>query len=190
MMIDALSDMVLRYEKILVLEDDCFPTADAVAVFRKTLDEVAADPSLFSAYGHPFGVEPDSRRFSRFQGWGWGTSGKKLSSFLPEMRNLFNMAERQYLEFVHASLTQELIGRLDKTPPRNVVNTMKWQFSWDSALALLSAKAGLEHLLTPKRVIYNCGITPGMGHFGRQKNLRSSPFNMIKPNEVWKVYYK
>jgi hypothetical protein len=74
MMLDALTDMARRYRDIVVLEDDCFPTADALQVFAEQLELVRDDPTIYSVYGNPFGTESSSPLFPRFQGWGWATT--------------------------------------------------------------------------------------------------------------------
>lgn len=186
LMLDALSLMSTRYRKIVVLEDDCFPTRDAVAVFSELLDEVSADPSVYSVYGHHFLSPSECDRISRFQGWGWATTAAKLEPVLAELKARFSMPEREYLEWTQASLTPEICARLDVTPGRDVIKVLKQFYSWDSCTSLVTAQRGLLHRRSPKRIIYNCGLTPGHGHFtAPQKHLREPPFNMIEPGEVW-----
>ena len=57
LMIDGLSFMATKYEKIIVLEDDCFPINGAIEEFEKKLDEVGEQSNVYSVYGHHFLTE-------------------------------------------------------------------------------------------------------------------------------------
>lgn len=190
MMLDALAHMTSLYDRVLVLEDDCFPLEDSVAQIEAELDGVADDPQVFSVYGHPFGTEPeDSRDFPRFQGWGWAAHSHRIRALLPELRALFTMDEESYLAEIAGRLTDDLRARLDTTPGRDVLKTLNNFFSWDSALALLTAQAGLVHRRTPRLTIANTGISPGIGHFREDSaRLREAPFTMIPLDEAWAQY--
>ncbi|MFT5418628.1 MAG: FkbM family methyltransferase [Gammaproteobacteria bacterium] len=188
LMLDGLDSMIANYERIIVLEDDCFPTKDAIESFAVGLDRIANDPTFYSIYGHPFGIEDEADGCTRFQGWGWATTREKLTPILAELKRLFGMSESNYLEFVRRNLTSEVRQRLDITPGRDVLKVLNRFFSWDSATALLSAMRGQRHLLTEKRTIYNCGLGNDGGHFSDEKRFREPPFNMIGRGEVWDYF--
>lgn len=189
LMLDALSFMARQYEKIIVLEDDCFPTSDAVSVFLADLTEIENDPSIYSVYGHHFETPNEGKTFSRFQGWGWATTRLKLVPVLSQLKAMFIMSEDEYLKWTASALSSEITSKLDVTPGRDVVTVLSQQFSWDSATALLTAILGLTHLKTSKKVIYNCGIGVGSGHFKDDSDfLRNPPFNMIGVDEVWQYF--
>lgn len=188
LMIDALSHMMAQYEQIIILEDDCFPTCAAIEEFKWALDKASLDETIFSVYGHHFLVPDEMPKFSRFQGWGWATTTKKLRPIHEEISRLFSLSEKDYLEYVRTILTPEIALRLDKTPPRNVLHVLSRFFSWDSCVALTTAAKGLEHMPTRRRVIYNCGLSVGHGHFKPNEEFRKPPFNMITPGEVWSVF--
>ncbi len=60
-------------------------------------------------------------------------------------------------------------------------------FSWDSATAFLTAKAGLVHRRTPGVTVVNTGIIEGIGHFRTDApRLREPPLNMITLAEAWR----
>jgi FkbM family methyltransferase len=190
MMLDGLTDMARRYRDIVVLEDDCFPTADAVDTFRATLDEVRDDRKVYSVYGNPFGVEGEGEVFPRFQGWGWATTRDKLLPVLAQLKAMFMMSEPDYLAWVDKVLTPEMRARLDVTGKRNVNDVLTRQFSWDSATTLLTALLGLQHRRTPRRIVYNCGSGEDSGHFRRGvDDYRAPPFNMIGADEVWQYFH-
>lgn len=189
LMLDGLTFMARYYEKIIVLEDDCFPTYNAVKVFLDQLAEIENDPAIYSVYGHHFLTPNEGPTFSRFQGWGWATTRNKLLPVLSQLKAMFIMPEADYLSWIDSALTPEIIAKLDVTPGRDVVKTLRRQFSWDSATALLSAIQGLSHRKTPERVIYNCGVGLDSGHFRVDSEFcRKPPLNMIGVDEVWQYF--
>ena len=189
LMLDGLSFMAQQYEKIIVLEDDCFPTSNAISVFLEHLAEIENDQSVYSVYGHHFETPDEGTVFPRFQGWGWATTRKKLIPVLSQLKAMFLMSENDYLTWVASALTPELIAKLDVTPGRDVVKVLNRQFSWDSATALLTAILGMSHYKTSDRVIYNCGLGANSGHFLADLDfLRKPPFNMIGVDEVWQNF--
>ncbi len=189
LMIDGLALMMERYENIII-EDDCFPTSSAIAVFDKALDDLAEDKSVFSVYGHHFLSPGEERRFTRFQGWGWATTAQKLRSVHDEISRLFLLNEESYISSVKNMLSPDVVARLDRTPSRNVIDTASRFFSWDSCTALVTATRGLVHAPTQPRVIYNCGLDVNHGHFAPNEKFRHPPFNMISPDEVWSFFDK
>lgn len=118
MLILGLVEMSKKYRDILVLEDDCFPTRDAVAEFCKGLDLIRDDDRVFSVYGHHFLTASEKETCSRFQGWGWATTAAKLMPVLRQLIDCYSMTEERYLEFVRRTLTSEIRARIDVTPPR------------------------------------------------------------------------
>ena len=190
MMLDGLDHMTSIYDRVLVLEDDCFPVSTCVAQFEKELADVKARDDIYSVYGHPFGTESaESAELTRFQGWGWAAHSRQIKGLLPELHRLFSMNEIEYLNTIQSRTNDDIVDRLDCTPGRDVFNVLKKYYSWDSATSFLCAERKKLHRRTRQRSIYNNGITPGIGHF-RQDNpkLRQPPFNMITLDESWGVY--
>ncbi|MFT4563875.1 MAG: FkbM family methyltransferase [Gammaproteobacteria bacterium] len=185
LMLDGLDSMIANYERIVVLEDDCFPVKNAIDSFAAGLHRIADDPGFYSIYGHPFGIENEANGCSRFQGWGWATTRDKLAPILAELKRLFALSESDYLAFVQRNLTTEVRQRLHVTPGRDVLTVLGQFFSWDSATALLTAIRGQRHLLTNRRSIYNCGLGSDGGHFIDDERFRKPLFNMIGRDEVW-----
>ena len=191
LMLDGLTDMIRHYEHIVILEDDCFPTADAIEVFREALNRIAADRHAYSVYGCPFDVDGEGDVFTRFQGWGWATTREKLVPVLAQLKSMFSMSETEYLAWTASCLTHEVRGRLDVTPGRNVLHVLERQFSWDSGTALLTALLNQHHCRTPKRVVYNCGAGSDAGHFREDvSHYRNPPFNMIGVDEAWQYFHE
>lgn len=189
LMLDGLSFMARQYEKIIVLEDDCFPTSNAISVFLESLAVIENDQSIYSVYGHHFETPNEGRMFSRFQGWGWASTRKKIIPVLSQLKAMFMMPEADYLKWVGSALSPEITAKLDVTPGRDVINVLKRQFSWDSATALLTAILGMSHCKTSEKVIYNCGLGANSGHFHADTAvLRQPPFNMIGVDEVWQYF--
>ena len=191
LMLDGLTEMARNYRDIVVLEDDCFPTADAIRVFSAELDRVRDDAGIYSVYGNPFGVEGEGEVFPRFQGWGWATTRDKLIPVLAQLKAMFMMSEPDYLDWTGRMLTPEMRQRLNVTGPRDVTFVLGRQFSWDSATTLLTAILGLQHRRTPHRIVYNCGAGEDAGHFrGEVDPYRGPPFNMIGADEAWQFFHQ
>ena len=190
LMLDGLEFMSQNYDTFLILEDDCFPCSDAVSVFRKELEAIQTEASVFSVYGHHFETESEENVISRFQGWGWGTTADKINAILPKMRKLFNLSEKDYLEYIEKDISSDDCQRLDVTPGRDVLNVIRRHFSWDSCLSLITAQHKMFHKKTAKKTIYNFGLNTGSGHFNSNNDVfRKPPFNMITADEVWNFFY-
>ena len=188
LMLQAIQSAANNYETIIFLEDDCFPNRHAVDVFRREIDQVRDNDEVFSVYGHHFGLGEESGFCSRFQGWGWATTAKKLQPYVDRLIDCYSMSEQDFLDFTKASLTPDIVARLDVTPPRLPTQTLRAFFAWDETLALLTALDGKLHKPTEQRVIFNCGLGEGSAHFSDLDRFRNAPFNMIHPSDVWEVY--
>ena len=190
MMLDGLEYISTLYNRVIILEDDCFPLEGGIKEFEKTLDTVEDEPEIFSVYGHHFGVEPaNTSNFPRFQGWGWAAYSQKINLLLPELRRLFMMSEESYIKYIAETLTDDIVKKLDVTPGRDVLNVLNSFFSWDSATAFLSAKNHMLHRRTTKASVVNTGLSKGIGHFQNDTlKFRSPPFNMITVDEAWARY--
>lgn len=190
LMLDGLECMAAKYDRVLVLEDDCFPKQGAVDDFESELARIEKDPRYFSVYGHHFGCEdPDNGDFPRFQGWGWAAHSEHLLALLPELKRLFLLDEDTYCAEIASRMTDDIWARLDVTPGRDVLKVLGRGYSWDSAVSFLSAERGLKHRRTREASIANTGIVPEVGHFNRDiPFFRRPPFNMITLNEAWAQY--
>lgn len=188
LMLDALASLLVDHERIIVLEDDCFPAASAIRVFENELDTIAGESEIFSTYGHHYLVPDEGETITCFQCWGWATTRDKLAPVLEEARECFSWPESRYLAWVEEQLTLDVRSRLEVALDRNPVDTMTTFYSWDAVFALLTAKRQLVHKKTSKRVVYNCGMGEESGHFALDDRFRQLPFNLIGPDEVWDVF--
>ena len=188
MILLAMQRAVQEYKYIILLEDDCFPSRDAVECFVNELKIVEADESVFSVYGHPFLMAEKSGVCTRFQGWGWATTSEKLAPYLKKLIDCYSMYEPDYLAFTKKSLTPEILKRLDVTPPRLPSHTLNNFFAWDETLALLTSLDGKVHKPTGKRIIYNCGLGEGASRFGEDKKFFEPPYNLVQPKDVWSYF--
>lgn len=186
----GLYHMCERYEAILVLEDDCFPTSDAVQQFVIKLNDTKALDNVATVYGHHFGVAAERPFCTRFQGWGWAFESRKLIDTIDQLRQLYSLTEAEYLKLVRELYTDEIRKRIDVTPPRLPSYCLDHFFAWDETLGLLCALKGMVHAPTNKRAIYNFGLGEGGQSFsaGQVNKFRMPPFNMISEPEVWDVY--
>ena len=187
-MLLAMREMMSDYDRILFLEDDCFPTRHSLAGFSYELDTIENDENVFSVYGHPFSIENEVDGHFRFQGWGWATTKEKLAPIWKQLSDCYMMAEDQYLEFTNRALTDELREKIDVTPGRQPSDTLTKFFAWDETLCLLTAMRGQRHKLTTERLIFNFGAGDQSTHFTNVDYYRKPPFNMISIQEIWKYF--
>lgn len=188
MMLLSMRYMMERYDKILFLEDDCFPVSGAVDGFSGALSAMKTEPDVFSVYGHPFGVRDEDRGVARFQGWGWATTSEKLRPVWDRLMDCYLKTEEEYLDFVRANLTPEIQEQIDITPGRLPSETLTKFFAWDETLCLLTAMEGMRHQLTQSRLIYNFGAGADAAHFHDIDYFREPPFNMVSMDEIWAHY--
>lgn len=188
MLILGLAEMCQKYRDILILEDDCFPTRDAVTEFRKELDLIRENKNIFSVYGHHFKVDAERETCARFQGWGWATTSEKLMPMLRQLIDCYSMPEVNYLKFVRNTLTAKIKTQIDVTPPRQPSIVLESFFAWDETLCLLTALNHQVHKPTKKQTVYNCGMGKGSTHFDDTEMFRKPPFNLITPDEVWQHF--
>ncbi len=188
LMLDALDSLADRYLRLIILEDDCFPTYSAVRTFEEDLDRIEDDPSVFSVYGHHFLLPSEGETITRFQGWGWATSVAKLRPVLQQARECFSWPEPRFLRWVEDLLTADVRARLEVTPGRNPLESIRSFYCWDGCICVITASLGLSHRKTSRRVVYNCGIGGHGAHFPVQERFQHPPFNMISPDDVWRVW--
>lgn len=188
LMLQALSNAVNSYEHIMILEDDCFPSRNAVKIFKEEIRAIEDKPNIFSVYGHPFLVDAEKETCPRFQGWGWGTTSNKLRPFLEQLIDCYSLSESAYLSFIEEVLTDDVKLKIDVTPPRLPSHTLTKFFAWDETLGLLTALAGKEHKLTSERTIYNCGACKDSSRFKNVGWYMKPPFNMVSHDEIWNYF--
>jgi hypothetical protein len=185
MMLQTMAYMSLHYDKIIFLEDDCFPTRNCIDSFDAELEAVRDRADVFSVYGHHFGLAHEDDFFPRFQGWGWATTSDKLRPVLDDLTQCFLMTEERFLSFTRDAMTPAILKRIDVTPGRQPSITLKAFFAWDETLCLLTALRGQVHKRSAERIVYNCGAGDDSTHFAEVESFRRPPFNMIAPSEVW-----
>lgn len=189
MMIVSMRKMFEMYERVLFLEDDCFPTRHAVKGFSYELDQIEKNPSVFSVYGHPFLTEAEAKGpIGRFQGWGWASTREKLMPIWPSLLDAYLMSEDEYKQYIKSELTDKIRKHIDVTPGRQPSSTLTKFFAWDEALCFLAGQKGLTHKPTNERLIYNFGVGDTSTHFGNIDHYRKPPFNMVSIDEIWSQF--
>jgi len=188
MMLQALSVAIKQYDKIMILEDDCFPTRDAVHIFNEELDNIKNNSEIFSIYGHPFLMGEKNGICTRFQGWGWGTTSEKMKPILKQLIDCYSRTEFDYINYVNSVLTDDIIKRIDITPPRLPTKTLRNYFAWDETTSLLTALAGMVHKPTNPRTIYNFGVSTDSSRFYDISAFEKPPYNMVAHENIWDYF--
>ena len=186
----GLAHMCERYEIVLVLEDDCFPSSRAIESFVDKLNETASLDNVATVYGHHFKTKSEHPFCPRFQGWGWAFETPKMLASFQQLRQLYSLPESEYLMVVRELMTDNIRKRIDVTPPRLPSYCLDHFFAWDETLGLICALKGQTHAPTDNQVVFNFGLGDGGQSFSADQveKFRSPPFNMIREDQVWDVY--
>lgn len=190
-MMESLLDLSSRYKSFVILEDDCFPSKNAIPEFQKELKNYEKDNDVLTVYGSHFLCEGEFPLCPRFQGWGWATWSEKIIPFIHKMMRLYLLPEKDYIEFIKSTLTPSMRAGIDElTYPRSCTFTTLKFFAWDETLTHLAALENKYHRPTSERCIYNFGMDESSSHFplSAQETFRKPPFNLITPQEVWEHY--
>lgn len=190
LILHSLFHMSTTYERFIILEDDCFPSENAVAHFQTSLDRHADDPSVLTTYGSHFSFPQEQPLCPRFQPWGWASWGDKLLPVLHDLAYLYSLPEQTFIEWAKSATTPEIVEAIDCIPQRAATDTITRFFAWDEALCLLAALRGQKHAPTDIRCIYNFGVGEDSTHFTRIDYYRKPPFNMVLKDEVWDHFYE
>nr|WP_070961002.1 sulfotransferase domain-containing protein [Hyphomonas sp. Mor2] len=186
MMIISMRKMFEMYERVLFLEDDCFPTRNALNGFGYELDQIENDDSVFSVYGHPFLTKSEEAGpIGRFQGWGWASTREKLMPLWPSLLDAYLMSEDEYKSYISSQLTADVLSHIDVTPGRQPSSTLPKFFAWDEVLCFLAGQRNLTHKRSTERLIYNFGVGDSSTHFSNIDHYRKPPFNMVTIDELW-----
>lgn len=99
--LDGVSRVLSKSDKIIVLEDDCVPSPYFYDYMRQCLEYYENDEKIgcISAYLHPLGdgvfkdYPYDIFFWKRFASWGWGTWRRVWENFTPDLETLLKKAK-------------------------------------------------------------------------------------------------
>ena len=190
--LDALTALSAQYDRLIILEDDSFPTYSAVRVFEEDLERIEKAPKVFSIYGHHLFVRAEGETQPRFVPWGWATTTAKLQPVLQQARECYSMSEPEFRGWVGQHLTPEVSARLDILETSRTffaqIPLEEFYFALDECITVITAAQGMSHRKTSRRVVYNCGLGGSSTHYPDEERFRHPPYNMISPSEVWKFW--
>lgn len=184
-MLEALDDVLERHERVLVLEDDCFPAPGALAALDRSLRSIEDDPGWFSVYGDPLGLPGEAEGTWLFRPWGWASTRAKLRPVLDELAAVQRLPERKLRAWM-----REAVGSRPADRPFVATGQMEAaiymdRFQWDIVLPLLLGARGMRNRVTPERVLWNFGLGPDSWHLvGSDARYLEPPFNMITPHQL------
>lgn len=185
LVIDALTTNIDKFDKFIFFEEDSFPIPGSIPQYLIELDEAEKDDGIFSVYGDPREIPGEADGLYRFRAWAWATTATKLRRILPDLKALYSMPEPDFLDYIRENLTEEIRERLSEIPQINTINTLTTQFSYDSVLNFLTARAGLKHRPTSRRLSYNYGVGLDGTHFSStHERFFKPPYNMITEQEL------
>lgn len=99
--VGGISSVLNKYDKIIVLEDDCVPKEDFYAFMRNCLNNYKAEEKVFcvSGFSHPIRrsvlskYDYDVYFWQRFWSWGWGTWRRAWDRYNPDLESLLKLVE-------------------------------------------------------------------------------------------------
>jgi hypothetical protein len=185
LLIDALRTALLTHNKIIVLQDDCFPAPGAIAQLLDQVEKVRDDAGCFSVYGHHFGGPDEGPTTTAFQHWGWASTASKITPILHDFWRIWAMAEPDSVQWFRENMTDDIRARMNVYPGRADTSCLERRFSVDAALAFLIARAGMINRKTPEQVVFNFGIGANSGHFTRaDPAYLKPPYNMMPERDL------
>jgi len=125
--INGITEIVNRYGKIIVLEDDCIPSDDFIAFMEKCFDKYENNEKVMNVTGYSLPITiPDNYSYDiyfsyRSSSWGWGTWRRawkyfdRNKSILAEIEKSSNLRKKinRAGEDLIPMLKNQIEGKLD-----------------------------------------------------------------------------
>lgn len=193
--IAGVTDIVERFGRVIVVEDDLELSTSFLTFLNHALDHYAHDTRIFQISGYMFGVPELPNASSVFLpfivSWGWATWKRAWDQFDPmasgweslltsrSLRRHFNLDEAYDYTTM---LMRQMIGLIDSW-------AIRWYWTVFKANGLV--------LFPPVSLVYNAGLdgsgTHGIGFLGRFRHIKPllPSLAIVLPNSVFvdfKVY--
>lgn len=137
--INGITEIVNRYGKIIVLEDDCVPSDNFIAFMEKCFDKYENNKKVMSLTGYSFSINiPDNYPYDlyfsyRSSSWGWGTWRRawkyfdRDESILEEIKKSSNLRKKinRAGEDLIPMLKNQINGKLDSWAVFWSINVIK-----------------------------------------------------------------
>jgi hypothetical protein len=98
--IEGVTEVLARYERIIVLEDDMVTSPHFLSYMNEALDRFADDERVISAHGYVYPVQetlPEAFFLRGADCWGWATWRRGWSLFNPDGQALLDELKRRSL---------------------------------------------------------------------------------------------
>lgn len=98
--IEGVTEVLTRYERIIVLEDDMVTSPHFLSYMNEALDRFADDDRVISVHGYVYPVQqalPEAFFLRGADCWGWATWRRGWMLFNPDGKALLNELERRKL---------------------------------------------------------------------------------------------
>jgi len=173
-LINGITDVLERHERIIVLEDDILVSRNFLKFMNEALVQYEPEPRVASIHGYVYPLEselPDTFFLRGADCWGWATWRRAWSEFNPDGRALYQelLESGQLKDFDFDGFAQYTQMLLNQIQGRNDSWAVRWY-----------ASAFLKDMLTlyPKQsLVTNIGLDGTGTHSGKSKILNAPIFD-------------
>jgi len=169
-LINGITDVLERHERIIVLEDDILVSRNFLKFMNEALVQYESEPRVASIHGYVYPLEselPDTFFIRGADCWGWATWRRAWAEFSPDGRALYQelLESGQLEDFDFDGSAQYTQMLLDQIQGRNDSWAVRWY-----------ASAFLKDMLTlyPKKsLVTNIGLDGTGTHSGKSRILNA-----------------
>lgn len=158
-------------DRLIVLEDDCVPSADFINLCESLGDLVQSENSVFCGHvSMPRLMRTRLWRSSRFSSWGWMTSKEVWMRF--QESSYIEASGRDLLKDTKAIRELPLVARWEV---RRLLLNLEQSSSWAVPFGSFCRATGIKSLKPSQTLIQNIGFDSDATHTGGFGSLSNRP---------------
>ena len=193
--IEGVTEVLARYERIIVLEDDMVTSPHFLSYMNDALDRFADDERVISVHGYVYPVQemlPEAFFLRGADCWGWATWRRGWSMFNPDGQAL--LGELKHRSLIKSFDFNGTYGYSEMLEDQIQGSNDSWAIRW-YASAFLADKLTLY---PGRSLVHNIGNDSSGTHCGTSYTydalLSSTPINIagveVKPSELGFLVFK
>ncbi|NPD91118.1 glycosyltransferase [Xylanibacter muris] len=183
--IDGVTEIINRYGKVIVLEDDLIVAPYFLQFMNDALDTYKDEPKIGHIQAYDFTNDPalPDTFLIKFTGsWGWGTWSRAWKHFNPDGKALLKELEERKLTHTFDFNGNYKFTRMLRRQTEGRNNS--WAIRWNASLFL----AGILSLNTGKSLVQNNGFDGSGTNCGGgglyQSNLYTDRLDVVKITDI------
>lgn len=169
---DGISEVVSKYGKVIVLEDDIVPQKGFLKYMNEALEMYESDDSVMniSAYIYPYNRPentPDTFFLKIAGGWGWATWKRAWNQYNPDAEVLINsLEEKKLVSGLNIENSHDFFSQLLANKNKSLYTWgVKWYASW--------FLAGGFNLFPKESIVKNIGFDGTGIHSGSSTSFQT-----------------